>query len=240
MPTENTAAENALPPITPPQITPKKHTHKTFKNLPYAEQLIIVKRTLENSTNNPQISGPLARYGYDRVKLALFRSLYDQAQIAMNSQIREHGDSVESYGAFKKLFDVAKTEFSILRKVVRISFKNDQTKLVTASVNIEKKQTVSGLLDQMEHSYKNILADADILNKISGFGLTEEVVKGYYTNFTLANEAYVEYFREDSESLLATRLRDDKMDALAEFMSDFFVMSKIAFADQPELLNQIS
>lgn len=231
----------ALPPTPPPQDIHAKKTHgKHFNKLPLAEQLFIAGRALDNTTGNPQIRNVMLRFGYDDGKLAEFRELYDKAVEAHNAQVKEYGEKSEAYADFEKFFAVAKYQYSTLRKLLQVALKTDREKLDQLKINDAKKKSVSGLLDQMQVCYSNIFTDRIILDKLAKIGTNELTLQGYRSNYIAAQDAYNSFFKENSEAINATRIRDEKIDALCDFLSDFFVLARIAFANQPDLLKQIT
>jgi len=231
----------ALPPTPPPQDIHAHHSNgKRFKDLPLAEQLLIAKRAYDNTMLNPQISSAMLPFGYDNDKMAVFKELYDQAIIAHNAQVKEYGEKSEAYADFEKFFAVAKYQYSTLRKLLQVALKTDREKLDQLKINDAKKKSVSGLLDQMQVCYSNILTDRIVLEKLAKIGTNELTLQGYRSNYIAAQDAYRIFFKENSEAINATRVRDEKIDALCDFLSDFFILAQIAFANQPDLFKQIS
>jgi len=231
----------ALPPTPPPHDIPAHKTRgKKFGNLPLAEQLLIGRRAFDNTSGNPQIGDVMVRYGYDQNKMAIFNELLTEAIAADNQQIKEYGEKAEAYEDFNKIFSVAKHEYSTLRKLLKVALKTDQKKLNQMLIDDAKKQTVSGLLRQMRACYGNIFSDREVLDRLSVIGINEDILRAYSSNYEAAESAYSVYYKEDSEAINATRIRDDKVEALCDFLSDFFVLARIAFANQPELLKQIT
>jgi len=231
----------ALPPTPPPQDTNANKAYgKSFSNLPIAEQLLIGQRAYTNTSGNPQIGDVMIRYGYDRAKMDIFRNLLSEAEEANVLQTREYGDRIEAYTDFNKYFDIIKSEYSNMRKFLRIACKRDKDKLVKLQVAEAKKQTIGGLLEQINICYQNVLADSEVLQQLSKIGISELDVVAYKNNYGTTSHLYDIYFKENSEAADATRIRDEKMEALNDFLSDFFILARIAFASKPDLLKQIT
>ena len=231
----------ALPPLPPPQdIHARKTNGKKFSDLPLAEQFIIARRVLDNTTGNPQIANVMIRFGYDQAAMADYRVLFNEAVAANSQQVKEYGERSEAYADFNKFFAVAKHEYSTLRKLLRVALKTDRQKLDQLGVNEAKMNTISGILKQMQVCYDNIFTDRVIAEKLARIGTTEEMIRGYIRNYDATQSAYTAFYKEDSEAVNATRLRDEKVEALCDFLYDFFILARIAFADQPDLLKQIT
>lgn len=230
----------ALPPTPPIHDTHAKRNGKAFGNLPIAERLLITRRALENTESNPQIADVMVRYGYDRAKMETFRKLYETAQEANIQQTKEYGDKSEAYADFMKYYQIVKVEYSNMRKFLRVVLKKDKDKLGKLQLTEAKKQSISGYLEQVLFCYQNVISDNEIVQLLAKIGISSTDIDNYRANYEEASKRYVTYFKENSEAAEATSIRDDKMDELQDFMSDFFVLAKIAFANHPDLLKQIT
>jgi len=236
--TDNSQPNNTALPPNPPEphhIPGRKNRNKTIPDI-----LAIAKRAYDNTMNNPEIAEPMARVGYDRRKMEVMQSLYDEASKAFSTQILEYGEKAESYAYFKKYYEAAHNDFSLIRKIVRIVFKNDPEKLNKIVANVSKKLSISGSMAQIKACYENINASQDILNGLAAHGYTLEVINGYFATFAEAEKAFVAFKHEDAEAQNSTKERDKKIDALYDFLSDFIGFAKIAFAANPDLLIQIT
>jgi len=237
--TDNSQPNNtALPPNPPePHHLPGRHRSYT-KTIP--DILAISKRACDNTLNNPQIAEPMARVGYDRRKMELMQSVYNEASQAYNDQVREHGQKGQSYAYFKKFYDAIHAEFTILRKSARIVYKKDPEKLVRVINGPVKKTSINASFQQIKTCYENLMSDSELFNPLTQYGITQEVLNSYYTNYTETTKAYSAYKREESEAQLATSIRDKKIDDLYDMLTDFIGFAKIAFAANPDLLVQIT
>jgi len=237
--TDNSQPNNtSLPPNPPePHHLPGRRRSYT-KTIP--DILSISKRVCDNTINNPQIAEPMAKFGYDRRKMEVMELLYNEASKAYNDQVREYGDKGESYARFKKYYDLIHSEFSILRKAARIVYKKEPQKLARVLNGPVKKLSLNISFQQIKTCYENLMNDSELLNPLTQYGITQDMLNGYYANFNETSQAYSDYKREESEALHATSIRDQKIDALYDFLCDFTGFAKIAFAANPDLLVQIT
>jgi len=236
--TDNSPSNTTALPPNPPEphhIPGRKNRNKTI-----ADVLAIAKRAYENTMNNPQIGEPMAAFGYDRRKMEILGALYADASKAHNTQVIENGEKTESYAIFKKYYEIIHNDFSRLRKIARIVFKREPAKLEKIVAAAVKKLSINGSMLQIKTCYENLLNSSDLLNAFAQHGITVEVINGYYSTFQEAERTYVAYKKELGEAQDSTESRDAKIDALYDFLSDFIGFAKIAFAEHPDLLIQIS
>lgn len=237
--TDNSQPNNTALPPNPPEPHhipgPRRSSNKTI-----ADVLAIAKRAYENTMNNPQIAEPMARVGFDRRKMEVLESLHNEASKAYNEQIKEYGEKGESYGYFKKYYNTAHNDFSRLRKSARIVYKKEPEKLASVINDPVKKLSINGSMLQIKACYENLLNNPDLLNPLAPFGITVEVLNGYYATYKEAERAYVALKQDEAEAQNATQVRDEKIDDLHDFLSDFIGFARIAFAANPDLLIQIT
>lgn len=71
------------------------------------------------------------------------------------------------------------------------------------------------------------------------FGYPEEKLKQEYEMVKRVVEKNLQQKKEKGESEQATRIRDQKLDQLADFVSDLRGIAKVALADTPDYLEKL-
>ncbi len=92
---------------------------------------------------------------------------------------------------------------------------------------------------QSNQFYINAIADADILAKLNNFGITQaklEQGKQLVQEVEAANAAQK---KEMGEAQQATLDRDNAIDVLNSWLSDFVAIARIALEDRPQLLEKM-
>jgi hypothetical protein len=51
--------------------------------------------------------------------------------------------------------------------------------------------------------------------------------------------AYSNFYRENTEAIIATKSRDEKIEALDDFYSDLFTIAKLALVNNLQLLKEL-
>lgn len=109
--------------------TSTKHSHsKAYRKQNIAQRLAIVKRALDNSKNNPEISAQLAVFGYNSERILFFENLYNEAVEANSYQQKEFGEKFEAHAEFERLLLSLRDYFGAL-SVARVAFKNNPKSL---------------------------------------------------------------------------------------------------------------
>lgn len=217
-------------------IPGSSHTPKTYRKQKMAKRLDIVKRGSDNMVASQGLSEALAAYGYSRSKIAILVALYNEVIIANSAQQREFGEQGGAYSEFSKLYKTASVEYFGAVKISRVALKNNRELLEITGAHQPKKQSVSGLFDQMQTYFDNVLASREIMDILSGFGYNSERLIGMNKNYHDASDAYSRFYKEDSEAKAATRIRDEKLDAMDDFYCDLLTIAKVALAGKKELL----
>jgi len=84
----------------------------------------------------------------------------------------------------------------------------------------------------MQTFYDNA-ADREIYDALGKFGFSAERIENYRASFVTARDAHNTFIIEDSQAVEATRIRDEKMAVLDEWMMDYYSIAKIALANAP-------
>lgn len=238
-----TTQENSNTEATAPNDTEETQTKaksKAYQRQNIAQRLVINKRALDNIRSSPEIAGQLAVFGYTPEKINSFEKLYNEAVEANSHQQKEFGEKAEAYAEFERLFSVSKKNYSGAVSIAKIAFKRQPEKLTRLGADQAKKQTISGLIDQIQTFYDNALADESVLQAMSVYSYDHKKLSGFKGDFLNAVSAYSNFYRENTEAVLATKSRDEKIEALDEFYSDLITISKIAFANNSQMLKEIA
>jgi hypothetical protein len=102
-----------------------------------------------------------------------------------------------------------------------------------------RKQSFNGWQEQAVSFYANILKDPELLAAMAKFGYPEEKLQEEYEMVKEVIEKQLQQKKEKGESEQATRFRDQKLDELADFVSDLRGIAKVALADTPDYLEKL-
>ena len=102
-----------------------------------------------------------------------------------------------------------------------------------------RKQSFNGWQEKAVSFYANILNGPQLLETMAGYGYPEDRLKQEYEMVKQVVEQDLRQKKEKGESEQATRVRDQKLDELADFVSDLRGIAKVALADTPDYLEKL-
>jgi hypothetical protein len=93
--------------------------------------------------------------------------------------------------------------------------------------------------EQARHFYIALLADTETQNQLARFRLTGDTLQATQAQVEQTFALNSAQEQEKGEAQNATQQRDAAIEALAEWLSDFKVVARIALADSPQLLESL-
>ena len=201
--------------------------------------LMSAKTMIENALSDNTVQTALAGYGYDETKLQAGKALYDEAFELDLAQKRESGEKVAATAEFNNLWAEADQQYMKTLKVARIVLKNLYKADQAAMLYGVRKQSFNGWQEQAVSFYANTLKDPELLEAMAQFGYPEDKLQQEYEMVKQVIEKNLQQKKEKGESEQTTRIRDQKLDELAVFISDLRGIAKVALADTPDYLEKL-
>jgi hypothetical protein len=206
---------------------------------PISERITAAQVALDNAASDPVLQEALVPFGYDAERLAEGRALLDAAQAAQETMTAEYGDQYEATDALQAAFETADTTYMRHLKVARVALQNERGAAQALALTGRRKRTISGWLDQARQFYDNALGDEAVLAALGRFGITPEALEAARVEIDAVAAANAAQEREKGEAQDATEARDQAMDALDAWMSDFRAIARIALEDRPQQLEKL-
>jgi hypothetical protein len=203
------------------------------------ELLIQANTALENALNDSEVQSLLTVFGYDQTAIEAGKSLYDSANQLQQKQLKEYGDQYSATEEFNTKLKAAKTEYVRFVKIARVALKNEPAAYQKLGLSGERKQSYSGWSGQVDQFYTNALADSNILAKLQKFGVTQEKLEAGKLLAEETKAANANQKKEMGEAQQATLSRDNAVDALSSWLSDFIAIARIALEEQPQFLEKL-
>ena len=196
-------------------------------------RLDMAQRELYSLTTNEDIRKIFADYSYDQEKINQFVAAYDAARDAQNLQQKEFGDKVGAYDDFEKIYCQAKEDYSTIRKIAKVALRNHPKIANQLGLYDRTGKSVGAIFDAMQIFYNNA-DDSEFYAVMAKYGYNETRINHIKEIYIQANAARNLFFREDSEAVDATRIRDEKMAILDDWMMDYYSIAKVALANRSE------
>ncbi len=201
--------------------------------------LLFAQNAISNAQNQPVLKPYLEEYGYTEEKLGKGDSLYKKADERHQVQKKEYGDQFEATSDL----DLAKAKTTKVYKkhlgIARIAL-GDQPGAVNAlQLAGRRKRTLSGWLSQVKAFYANAINTPSVLETLAEYNITKEKLEAAQQLALDCEAKYNAQLKEKGEAQNATKMRDQALDELDKWMSDFTGIAKIAFEENPQYLEML-
>ncbi|GAB5517865.1 MAG: hypothetical protein RhofKO_01160 [Rhodothermales bacterium] len=208
-------------------------------NQPIAQTLLEAQVALDNALTDPALITALAAFGYDADRLNEGKALYDAAATLQSAQQSEYGEQLSASAAFKEAHAAAREVYVRHLTLARLAFKQDAGALAGMKLTGRRKTSFSGWLEQAEQMYDGLLSKDAWKAAMASFGQDEASLQEGKRLLEVVAAANTVHQQEKGEAQKATQDRDKALDALAEWMSDFRTVARLALADDPQQLEKL-
>lgn len=191
---------------------------------------------IDNALNNSEIQTYLSEYNYTPERIQAGKTLYETALAAQQKQQAEYGEQLSATETVNQAWSKAQKSYMRLIKLARVIFKNNPGIATQLGLNGQRKRSLSGWLLQAQQFYTNALNSAEVLNGFAEYGITEDKLKAAQTETLAVEAANAAQEQEKGEAQDATQQRDQAIDLLDDWLSDFIAIARIALEDRPQLL----
>ena len=198
--------------------------------------LLQAETAIVNISENADIKALLANYGYDDAKLAAGLTLFTTATTLHENQLKEYGDQYSATQSFKRAVTAARETYMEHVKIARVAMKGSPAGGAKLGLSGSRASDFSGLAIQVDVFYVNALADPEVLAALAKFGITEDKLTASHAAFADTRAKYIKQKNETGEAQKSTQKRDEAVDELSNWISDFMVIARIALKNQPEML----
>ena len=203
---------------------------------PLADRLLAAQLAIDAVLTHANLQSVLTNYGYDAAAMTAAKALYEQAEALTALQQKEYGEQHAATQAVEQAWATAKTAYIRSLGLARIAFKKDPLAQTTLALGGSRKQSLTGWLKQAEQFYRNLLITPVLLAGMAPFGYDAAAVQAEYDLVLAVRAANMDQEVEKGEAHKATQTRDEVLDELDEWLSDFRAVSRIAFADDAQKL----
>ncbi len=212
----------------------------TARSLMKLDDLLIHDGTiLDNALADAEILELLDGVGYDQPAIEAGKALQ---QTAMDLHLKQKAEYGEQAGATQQLNEKwaeAKTTYDRHFKIAKILFRNDQEAKTSLVLTGARKVSVSGWLVQALAFYNNAIANANFQTELAKPKITVEKLQAGLALVQAVESAKTTQESEKAEAQDATAARNNAIDELNDWITDFLEFAKIALEDRPQLLEKL-
>lgn len=202
-------------------------------------QLNGAQMALSNTLADAEIQSIVAAYGYPAARMQDGKTLYEAALHAVNVQAAAQGAQRAATAHARSTSREAQDAFQRLAQIARALFARDSSQLAALGLTGTMPRTTAPFLAAAETLFANAQTVADIKTSLAAHGyddakLTAEAAR--ITAFDLANQAQE---AAKGAAQQATRDQAAALAALADWISQFSKIARVALRDKKELGKKI-
>lgn len=200
------------------------------------EQVRRTKTAVEMVLQYAHLQKAMAAFGYDKKKMLEGKVHCEKVEWLDNLQKKEYG---ESYGAIDSL-KLARTEarqvYMRHLEVARVALKDNRGASKSLQLSGTRKKAMFGWLEQARIFYTNV---AGVKETLAKYSLTEDELKQGQAMIEAVYQAHSTQRIEFGEAKRATYQRDQALNEMNNWMSNFNRVAKVALENDAEALELI-
>jgi len=187
----------------------------------------------------PKLEDLRQRGGINSAYLDQGETLYDQTMQLVDQQKKEYQDHSLAYDSFYVEKYEAESNHHRTYKLVKVLSRNDEDLQNRLGLQNGKVYAIEEWIDNAVDFYNRLQNENDFLATLSKFRITRNQLNAESKAFKdlkiLRNQATL----EKGQAQEATRLRNEKLDALADYCTELKAIAEIALESQPQLLEKL-
>ncbi len=203
------------------------------------KQLELAEIAIRNTLAVPELYEVLAPCGYDTTRLQEGRLLCEKVRASYQRQKGKYGE----LHAANKALDAARQQMwaGYIRHIemARIAFKDDLAVRDKLGLAAKRKDAHAGWLEQARQFYSYALSDPAILQPLSRFGVTQEILEESQGRLASVLEHNATRWRHKGAARDARIMRDQAIEELTLWLRDFLKVARIVCKGQPHLLDKL-
>ena len=197
------------------------------------------RMSLDNAENQSEIAENLSEVGYGPDELVQGKDYLNAAWVAYDNCRVESDETNAAYAAFSQQKMGLDSKYTLMRKKAKVVFRKEPLVLEALAVSVEKPRIHVRWIDGIRIFCKYLLQDEEALLKMGRLKVTKEDIVALLAECDRLDELRSVYLKEKGESQHATKVKDDAMLRLDDWMRDFYAVAKIAMEDKPQLLESL-
>jgi hypothetical protein len=204
-----------------------------------SKQMTAASVALANATADPEVQAALAAFGYTPERLAQGRALLEAADMAVSRQVAAFGEWKAACARKDAAEESAHAAFQALSQTARAAFLRDKAALATLALDRPMPRTKASFVTMAGALFDNAVGTPSIATVLAGFGYSTERLNAEAAKVQALADAFGTQEAAKGTAQQATVAQDKAMSALADEMSAFRRIAKVALRDRPQLLEKL-
>jgi hypothetical protein len=195
--------------------------------------------TLANVENQPQIASALSEYTFDLPAINIGRALLQATVLSLDTNQQEDNETIQARADFDEKVDLMTQKYTAHRRKAKVAFRKNEVSLKQLGLTGTYSRAYIKWIFAMKTFYNGVLSNPAHLAALLVFKITEADITACITEINALETTRAIYLKEIGESQEATKAKDKALAELEEWMSDFYMVAKIAMEEQPQLLESL-
>ncbi|MBN1118463.1 MAG: hypothetical protein JXA77_14725 [Bacteroidales bacterium] len=187
----------------------------------------------------PELGTAMSEFGYNDKAMNEADKLQKETQKLHQVQVKEYGEQAEASLEVRKALAELKNPYMKHVKIARIALRDDVAGWQALGLSGTRRRTYAGIIAEARLFYANMLSNNNLLTKMAVYGITRNKLEVTQKLAEKAESALAKYREELGQAQNATQERDEKVDALQAWYSDFREIARIALEDKPQYLEML-
>lgn len=210
-----------------------------MRNQSIDSKLLFAQNAINNALAIKEISSPLALFGYNQQRLKEGEKLYTKASELQIKQVKEYGEQYEASNVLHLTRAMANKTYMVHVKIARVALRNNPETNASLQLTGNRKDSLSGWLKQAKAFYTNALNTPKVITALAKFGIDKKQLEAGSALVSDLENSFNAQLKEKGEAQIATQERDEALDDMQDWMSDFIAIARIALASEPQLLEML-
>jgi hypothetical protein len=195
------------------------------------------KVILANVQKEP-FKSALKKYGYNEARIQVGQVLLDETQALINAQAKAQLAQIRATRKLKAYAKKAGDYFTKQAIIARLALGNDKELFKDLGISGRKKKSYSGWTSDAITFYTHALANPEILDVLTQFGVTVNILKKGLTLIEDLDPLYSKQKNRKGLAQVATPKKNEKMKELFKWISKLIGFARIEFKNNSQQLER--
>ena len=210
-----------------------------YTDLSVQKRLVTSKEAINAVLDDQELSETLAKKGYPAEELAVGLSLQDNALKLYQTRIVEYGTGINTTGVLSELTRSTRGFVVAHRNIARTALKDASGLLDKLRLRQPLSKQRDVFLLQVRHFYTEIVELPEILDKVTPYGVTADVVAALLEQVGVLESAMNAQQQKRAEARALRVKRDAAIAALDDWTVEFLGTYRLVFRKQPDQLRKL-
>lgn len=196
-------------------------------------------RLLIFNSGDADVAALLNKMGVNAAYIDEGKALYEETLNLVSQQKKEYQEQSLAYDKFYVEKDLAEENYENMLKLVKVLSRSDKDLQNRLGLEKAKVYAIEQWINTAIDFYNRLLNESAFLAKLKRFKITPDQIKAEKTAVENLKELRNKAVLEKGQAQEATRLRNEKLDALDDYCTELKVIAEIALGKRPQLLEKL-